>query len=140
MVRKKKGTSNYRWIVGGELCLVLNHLGLLCAWDCATANVSDTSFQRLVRSFQDQMVILADPAFHATEGDPANLKLCRRGDWNECMLVQTVLSMLTLVCHFTNSPIGSGTTSALVWLSPWLPSISWCNGMASSQMRKGMFT
>jgi hypothetical protein len=46
------------------------------------------------------MVILADRAFHAKEGDPANLKLCRRGEWNERMMLETVLSMLTLVCHF----------------------------------------
>lgn len=96
----KKGKSNYRWIVGGKLCLALNHLGLVCAWDCATANVSDTRFQPLAQRFQDQMVILADRAFHAKEGDPANLKLCRRGEWNERMMVETVLSMLTLVCHF----------------------------------------
>jgi hypothetical protein len=96
----RKGKSNYRWIVGGKLCLVLNHLGLVCAWDCDTANVSDTCFQPLAQSFQDQMVILADTAFHAQAGDPANLKLCRRGEWNERMMVETVLSMLTLVCHF----------------------------------------
>ncbi len=96
----QKGKSNYRWIVGGKLCLVLNHLGLVGAWDCATANVSDTRFQPLAQSFQDQMVILADTAFHAKEGDPVNLKLCQRGEWNERMMVETVLSMLTLVCHF----------------------------------------
>jgi len=39
------------------------------------------------------------PAFHAAEGDPANLKLCQRGEWEDRMLVETVLSMLTLVCH-----------------------------------------
>ena len=27
----KKGISNHRWIVGGKLCLVLNHLGLVSA-------------------------------------------------------------------------------------------------------------
>ena len=43
---------------------------------------------------------LSDTAFHAAEGDPANLKLCQRGEWEERMLVETVLSMLTLVCHF----------------------------------------
>src|SRR5438093_9867368 len=41
----------------------------------------------------------SDTAFHAAEGDPANLKLCQRGEWEERMLVETVLSMLTLVCH-----------------------------------------
>src|SRR5713101_6130784 len=42
----------------------------------------------------------SDTAFHAAEGDPANLKLCQRGEWQDRMLVETVLSMLTLVCHF----------------------------------------
>ena len=45
------------------------------------------------------MIVLSDTGFHATEGDPANLKLCQRGEWEDRMLVETVLSMLTLVCH-----------------------------------------
>ena len=44
-------------------------------------------------------VILGDMGFHAREGDPSNLKLGERGQWNERMMVETVLSMLTLVCH-----------------------------------------
>ena len=44
-------------------------------------------------------IVLSDTAFHAAEGDPANLRLCQRGEWEERMLVETVLSMLTLVCH-----------------------------------------
>jgi hypothetical protein len=95
----KKGKSNYRWMVGGKLCLVLNHLGLVTAWDWATANVPDTHFQPLVAQFEEQMVVFADLGFHAKEGDPANLKLCRRGRWNQRMLVETVLSMLTQVWH-----------------------------------------
>jgi hypothetical protein len=43
---------------------------------------------------------LSDTALHAAEGDPANLKLCQRGAWEDRMLVETVLSMLTVVCHF----------------------------------------
>jgi hypothetical protein len=46
------------------------------------------------------MIVLSDTAFHAAEGDPSNLKLCQRGEWEDRMLVETVLSMLTLVCHF----------------------------------------
>ncbi len=52
------------------------------------------------RQFEDHMLILSDLAFHAAEGDPANLKLCERGEWNDRMLIETVLSMLTLVSHF----------------------------------------
>ena len=45
------------------------------------------------------MIVLSDTGFHAAEGDPANLKLCQRGEWEDRMLVETVLSMLTVVCH-----------------------------------------
>jgi hypothetical protein len=96
----RKGLSNHRWIVGGKLCLVLNQYGLVVAWECATANVADNTFQWLIRQFEERMIVLSDTAFHATEGDPSNLKLCQRGEWQDRMLVETVLSMLTLVSHF----------------------------------------
>ena len=96
----RKGLSNHRWIVGGTLCLVLNQWGLVVAWECATAHVADNTFQGLIRQFEERMIVLSDTAFHATEGDLANLKLCQRGAWEDRMLVETVLSMLTLVCHF----------------------------------------
>jgi hypothetical protein len=44
-----------------------------------------------------RMIVLSDTGFHAAEGDPSNLKLCQRGEWEDRMLVETVLSMLTLV-------------------------------------------
>jgi hypothetical protein len=62
--------------------------------------LSDTFLQWLIRQFEERMIILSDTAFHATEGDPTNLKLCQRGAWEERILVETVLSMLTVVCHF----------------------------------------
>ena len=96
----KKGKSNYRWIVGGKLCLVLNQFGLVVGWDCDTANVHDTTFTPLIESFSDHMIVVADMGFHSAQGDPSNLKLCRRGEWNDRMQVETVLSMLTMVCHF----------------------------------------
>ena|SRR6516165_4952053 len=96
----RKGLSNHRWIVGGKLCLVLHQWGLVVAWACATANVPDNTFQGLVRQFEDQRIVLSDMAFHAAEGDPPNLKRCPRGAWEERLLVETVLSMLTVVCHF----------------------------------------
>ena len=95
----RKGLSNHRWIVGGKLCLLLNQFGLVVAWDCATAKVHDSTFHPLIRLFEEHMIILSDTAFHAAEGDPANLKLCERGEWHDRMLVETVLSMLTLVSH-----------------------------------------
>jgi hypothetical protein len=95
----RKGLSNHRWIVGGKLCLVLNQWGLVVAWACATATVADNTFQGLIRQFEEHMIVFSDTGFHAAEGDPINLKLCPRGEWQGRLLVETVLSMLTLVMH-----------------------------------------
>jgi hypothetical protein len=82
----RKGLSNHRWIVGGKLCLLLNQWGLIVGWDCATANVADNTFQWLIRQVEAQMIVLSDTGFHAAEGDPANLKLCQRGEWEDRMV------------------------------------------------------
>ena len=94
-----KGLSNHRWIIGAKLAYLLNQYGLIVAWDCAAANVADNAFHQFIRDFQDEMVILTDTGFHAKTGDPANMKPCSRGTWNGRMVVETVLSMPTTVCH-----------------------------------------
>jgi hypothetical protein len=97
----KKGKSNSRWIVGGKLCFLVNHVGLIVSWACDTANVYDGSaFQDLVDSVADQMVVFSDEAFEKKDWHPTNLKACKRGEWNCRMMVETILSMLTTVCHF----------------------------------------
>jgi hypothetical protein len=55
--------------------------------------------QWLIQQFDGRMMVWSDTAVHATEGDPANLKLCPRGEGEDRLLVETVLSRLTLVCH-----------------------------------------
>ena len=95
----RTGLANPRWIVGGTLGLVLNQYGLVVAWDCVTAHVADTTFQGLMRQVEERMIVLSDMGFHAAAGDPVNLNLCRRGEWEDRILVETVVAMLTLVCH-----------------------------------------
>jgi len=100
----KKGKSNKRWIVGGKLCYLLNHLGLVVDWACDTANVYDGSaFQPLVDDVADQMVVFSDMGFEKNDWQPPNLRLCQRGEWNVRMVVETVLSMLTYICDFKHS-------------------------------------
>ena len=97
----RKGISNKRWIVGGKLCMLLNHIGQIVSWEVDTANVYDgSSFQQLVDDVADQMLVLADTSFRKTDWHPTNLKICPKGTWNDRMIVETVLSMLTVVCHF----------------------------------------
>src|SRR5262245_42202230 len=104
----KKGQSNRRLIVGGKLYFILNQWGLICAWDCATANVHDSHFQPLIAQFVDTMIILTDTGFHAKTGDPINMNVCPRGTWHTRMLAETVLSMRTTVGH-------SKTVGQRVW-------------------------
>ena len=94
-----KGLSNHRWIVGANLAYVVNQYGLIVAWDYAAANVPDNAFRDVNADVQEEMVVLTDTAFHAARGDPPNQKVCKRGTWHGRMVVETVLAMLTTVCH-----------------------------------------
>jgi hypothetical protein len=100
----RKGLSNRRWIVGAKLALVLNRFGLVVGWDVDTANVADKTFQPLIAARGQEMLVLTDPGFHAkAQGglpvDPPNMKVCPKGTWNDRMVVETVLSMLTGACQ-----------------------------------------
>src|SRR4029453_17130334 len=81
----RKGLSNHRWIVGGKLCLLVNQWGLVVGWTCAAASVADNTFQWLMQQVDGRMIVLSDTGFHAAEGDPSNLKLCPRGEWQDRM-------------------------------------------------------
>ena len=93
----KRGQSNHRWILGGKLGIVLNKFGLIVDWDCATANVHDQRFLPLLSNYDGEMIILTDTGFHRAKGDPANVKICKRGQWNVRMIVETTFSMMTTV-------------------------------------------
>ena len=79
----RNGISNQRRIVGGKFCAVVNRFGLICDWGCAGANVHDQTFHLLLRRYDGRMVVLADRGFHRAARDPANVMICRRGQW-EC--------------------------------------------------------
>jgi hypothetical protein len=94
----KKGFASWKWIVGGKFCLLLNKFGLVTSWSVKTANVSDQEFLPLVEAVSDKMIVLADVNFRRKTNQPKNLKLCRRGEWNDRMLIETVFSLLSQVC------------------------------------------
>lgn len=95
----KKGFCNHRWIVGAKVGMVLNKWGLVCGWDSNTANVHDSAFHPMVEHFKDIMVVLTDHGFFSTAGNPTNMLVRERGEWNDRMMVESVLSMLHRVCH-----------------------------------------
>ena len=91
--------ANHRGMVGGKLGLLLHQWGVGGGWAGATAHVADKTLPWLIRQCEERMLILSDTAFHAAEGAPTNLKWCQRGAWQDRLIVETVLAMLTLVCH-----------------------------------------
>lgn len=93
-----KGLSNHRWIVGVKVTVVLNAVGQIVDWELDTANVADNSFAPWLG--EQPAAVYTDQGFHRREGDAANLKICQRGSHNERMVIETVFSMLTVVCRF----------------------------------------
>jgi hypothetical protein len=59
--------------------------------------VHDQTFLPLIEPWVEQTIVLADTGFADADGVPDNLKLCPRGTWNDHMLVETTLSLVTLV-------------------------------------------
>jgi hypothetical protein len=53
-----------------------------------------------MRQVEERLIILSETGCHAAEGEPAHLTLGQRGVWQDRRLVETVLAMLTLSCHF----------------------------------------
>jgi len=94
----KKGIDKGRWSVGIKFCWLLNEFCRVVAWDWATMNVKDQHFNPLVQPFVEQTIVLADYGFQDKDGVPDNMKICKKGTWNERMCVETSLSLMTVIC------------------------------------------
>lgn len=94
----KKGRDKGRWSVGVKLCWLLNDRGEVVAWDWNTLNTADKHFNPVAIPFIGQTVVLADCGARDVNGVPENIKICPKGAWNERMVVETSLSMVTLIC------------------------------------------
>ncbi|MCZ7571395.1 MAG: hypothetical protein M5U01_22850 [Ardenticatenaceae bacterium] len=95
----RKGKSNHRWIVGIKLCWLINDKGEVVDWAWSTANAHDQWFLPMIERYEGRTITLSDTGFECADGVPSNLKMCPRGPWNERMLIETALSMVTMVCR-----------------------------------------
>lgn len=133
----RNGTSNHRWIVGGNLAYVVNQMGVIVAWDGSPANLHDTAVHALSADFQHAMVVVTDTGLHAKAGDPPNLKPCKRGTWHGRMVIETVVSMLTTVATSSTTATARGHSFWRAWRSRWRCSMCWSSGMACCQTTRG---
>lgn len=95
----RKGLSNKRWIVGIKLCWLVTNHGQTVAWAWESANVPDQVFRPVAEQFDGKTITLADLGFRQAGAPTRNLKRCLPKTWNERMVVETVFSLVTTVCH-----------------------------------------
>ncbi|MDX1931069.1 MAG: hypothetical protein SFU56_00540 [Capsulimonadales bacterium] len=99
----KKVKSNHRWIVGIKYAALVNARGRICDWDAEGANTYDGDFQRQWRYWEGICSPLyADSGFHRGTkrgGDLAFLVICKRGENNLRMLIESLFSVLVTVLH-----------------------------------------
>lgn len=92
-----KGKSGHRWIIGRKICVRINGNAEITDYDDDTANVCDRNFNSMAAN-QDS-ITLADAGFKDKRGIPAALKICKRGEWNDRMSVETLFSLWDRICH-----------------------------------------
>ncbi len=93
----KTGRAKGRWRVGITVCWLVNDGCRVVAWDWDTMNVNDQRFNPLVEPCVGTTMVLADDGFRDQNGVPENMKICKKGAWNERMCVETALSLVTVI-------------------------------------------
>lgn len=94
----KKNKDKGRWSIGIKLCWLVNTFGQVVGWRWETMNRPDQEFHPLAETLHEDSIVLADLGFRCQDGIPLNLKLCPKGTWNDRMVIETIFSMLTVVC------------------------------------------
>jgi hypothetical protein len=87
-----KNKSKGRWVVGMKVAVVVSPQGDILDWTLEPSNVHDKHLAWIVENFSVQ--VLSDTGFHSKDGDPENLKICKRGEQNQRMVVESVFSLL----------------------------------------------
>jgi len=83
--------------VGIKLCWILNVFGQVCGWIWNPMNGPDNDFLDVFEEYAEQAVILTDWGFRCAQGVPENVKLCKKGTWNDRMVIETAFSLLTVI-------------------------------------------
>ena len=94
----RRSKDKGRWSIGVKLCWMINDLGRVVAWKWLPMNAHDRQFNDEIEKLNGQTISLSDLGFRCADGVPENLKLCEKNTWNERMIVETVFSLLTVVC------------------------------------------
>ena len=95
----KKGRDKGRWMIGFRLWWLLDTYGRVVEWYWLDLSHPDHDYNALTASFDEQTIALHDFGFRDAKGLPSNIKICKKGTWNERMVVETSFSMITVICN-----------------------------------------
>ena len=95
----KKNKDKGRWSIGIKMCWIINTYGRVVGWKWTTMNRPDQYFNPLIELLNEESIVLSDLGFRCADGIPNNLMLCAKGTWNDRMVVETVFSLLTVICN-----------------------------------------
>jgi hypothetical protein len=87
----KKGLSNHRWIVGRKVNIAINQKAMIIVLQESEANRHDQIFNPALSKING--VVLCDSGHKSADAMPDNLKICKRGTWNNRMIIETVFSL-----------------------------------------------
>lgn len=96
-----KGKSNHRWIVGRKVAVTINQNYEIVTVSDDKANVCDNTFDQEQKDGAE--ITLTDLGFKKKEGTPDSFKICRKGQWNERMGVETLFSLWTRILNMKKS-------------------------------------
>lgn len=96
-----KGKSNHRWVVGRKVAVTMNQNYEVVKVSEDKANVCDNTFDEEQTEAAD--ITLTDLGFKRKEGTPDNFKICKKGNWNERMRVETLFSLWTRILNMKKS-------------------------------------
>jgi hypothetical protein len=93
-----KNRDKGRWSIGVKMAWIVNTFGQVCGWIWDKMNYPDNDFLDFLEEYDGQAIMLTDLGFRCKDGVPDNVKLCTKGTWNDRMVIETIFSLLTVVC------------------------------------------
>ena len=89
----RKGLSNNRWVVGRKIGIVINNSFQIVCCNNDLAGGTDKIFNKDFSTING--IILADTGYNDKDKSkiPENLKLCKKGVWNDRMYIESLFSL-----------------------------------------------
>jgi hypothetical protein len=95
-----KNKSKGRWHVGVKVAVLLNERGRIVNWEILPAQDHDTRFNAIYKAMGEDETVLADFGFKSKEDHPEWIRICKRGEQNERMIVESLFSQLKRLTAF----------------------------------------